>query len=98
MSFKGPAKRSKLRGPKLTIFRQNCHFFEFLKKYPSPDAPPSLDQFVSRESWLIFDIIGQDSKAAKWLNFNEHSMVKDVDYKEFVKLVKNLSIVRQRCF
>ena len=54
---------------------------------------PSLEFFITSESWLIFDILEQSSSECKWMLFPPDTWSRDPDFKKFQTFVKNLAVV-----
>ena len=59
------------------------------KQQLSGDNPPSMEQLITAESWLLFDILEHKREQMKWLLFPPDSWEVDPDYRVFQTFVKN---------
>ena len=57
------------------------------------DSPPSLDVFVTPESWLVFDMLGHTMGQVKWMLYPPEHWNIDPDFIEFQAFVKNIAVV-----
>ena len=73
--------------------RNNSGFLPDLDELASFDEPPSLAEFLSEESLLIFSILKQGKLECKWMLLPMTAWHFDPDYKKFQNFVKKLSVV-----
>lgn len=63
-----------------------------LTKYTESDMQPSLDVFVTPESWLVFQMLGHSMGQVNWMLYPQHWGIYS-DYQEFKAFVKNIAVV-----
>ena len=56
-------------------------------------CPPSLAGYITKESWLVFQILGQNKTQCKWMLYPASSWHIDADYLKFQQFVKSLAVV-----
>lgn len=59
----------------------------------SGEKPPSLHNFITAESWLVFDILEHKREQVKWLLFPPENWEVDPDFQEFQLFVKSIAVV-----
>lgn len=81
--------------------KSNCSgFLPGLTDMQNLDSPPCLSEFVTHESWLVFDYLEQAESQVKWLRYPVSVWNLDKDYKIFQNFVKKTSVVNdasERC-
>ena len=55
--------------------------------------PLCLSEFITPESWLIFDILKHKKSNVKWMLFPSENWRFDPDFLKFQKFVKNIAVV-----
>ena len=73
--------------------KNNSGFVDGKDHFLKSSSPPSLTEYVSAESWLVFDILEHGPAQVKWLFYPASSWHMDPDYIEFQKFVKDIAVV-----
>ena len=56
-------------------------------------SPPSLEHFITKESWLVFELLKHDQGQVKWMLYPPENWHVDPDFLEFKQFVKEIAIV-----
>ena len=73
--------------------KNNTGFLPNISQMLVFDAPPSLSDYISEESWLIFDILGHSTSQCKWMLLPSSTWHLDPDFQQFQKFVKSAAVV-----
>ena len=63
------------------------------KEFFLKDMQPSLDLFITPESWLVFEMLGHSKEQVKWMLYPPEHWDVDPDYQEFKAFVKKIAVV-----
>ena len=73
--------------------RKNNTGFMPSKEFFLKDMQPSLDLFITPESWLVFEMLGHSKEQVKWMLYPPEHWDVDPDYQEFKAFVKKIAVV-----
>ena len=73
--------------------RKNNTGFLPSKEFFLKDMQPSLDLFITPESWLEFEMLGHSKEQVKWMLYPPEHWGVDPGYQEFKAFVKKIAFV-----
>ena len=56
-------------------------------------SPPSLEHFITKESWLVFELLRHDQGQVMWMLYPPTNWHVDPDFLEFKQFVKEIAVV-----